>query len=316
MTQAPLFSVIIPTYNRADKILPTLESVREQTLGDFECLVVDDGSRDGDALAAVVAGLGDDRFRYIRTPNRGASAARNTGFDEARGRYVALLDSDDRFLPAKLARNAALLEQHGADAMIFSQIAMDRGIGSYWMKPPRGPAPGERIDEYFFCARGWVPTSTMALSTDVARKVRFDEALPSSQDTDFAIRCASAGIRFVYIPEALAIGDDIFDPQRVSKSPKYEPLLRWIDDMRHNHVSDRAYWAYRGWHYARSLSKVRRLDATREYLQSVLHGAYPPRLALVVGAQVMLPTTAYQRTADLVAYVFGKKGRGGIDAAS
>lgn len=310
MTHAPLFTVIIPTYNRADKILPTLDSVREQTLGDFECLVVDDGSKDGPALEAAVVGMGDDRFRYIRTPNRGASAARNTGFDEARGRYVALLDSDDRFVPDKLARNAELLAAHGDDAMVFSQIAMDRGTGSYWLKPPRGPAPGERMDEYLLCARGWVQTSTIAMSTDMARRVRFDEALPSSQDTDFAIRCASAGVKFVYIPKALVIGDDVFDPQRVSKQPKYEPLLGWIDRMRHDHVSDRAYWAYRGWHYARSLSKVRRLAATREYVQSVLHGAYPPKLALVVGAQVMLPTTAYQRTADIIAYVFGKKGHG------
>ncbi len=304
----PMFSIVVPVYNRADKIMPTLASLQAQTLRDFEALIVDDGSKDGEALEAAVAGLGDDRFRYIRTPNRGASAARNTGFDAARAAYVALLDSDDQFLPEKLARGAEVLAGCDEPVMLFTQIAMDRGGGTYWMKPPRGPAPGERIDEYMLCGRGWTPTSTMILPTDVARQVRFDESLPSSQDTDFAIRCASTGMKFIYLPEALSIGDDVFDPKRVSKQPKYEPLLRWIETMRHRHVSERAYWAYRGWHAARGAARARRLYGMRLYLEALAHGAYPPRLAVVVAAQVMLPTTLYQRTADTIARVFGRRG--------
>ncbi|KZE18044.1 MULTISPECIES: glycosyltransferase family 2 protein [Sphingomonas] len=306
----PMFSVVIPAYNRADKIGPTLASLQAQTFADFECLVVDDGSKDGEALEQVIVALGDDRFRYIRTPNRGASAARNTGFDEARAPYVALLDSDDQFLPNKLEHAAGILAQQPGDCMLFTQIAMDRGTGTFWLKPPRGPAAEERIDEYLFCARGWVPTSTMILPTHVAREVRFDESLPSSQDTDFAIRCASSGLKFVYVPEALSIGDDVFDPKRVSKQPKYVPLLQWIDRMRGVHVSERAYWAFRGWHAARGAARAQRIYGARLYFQSLVHGAYPPKLALVVGAQVLLPTTAYQRVANGIAYVFGRRAPG------
>lgn len=61
----PTFSVIIPAYNRSDIIRPTLESVRNQDFTDFECLVIDDGSRDAEALERVVNGLGDPRFRYV-----------------------------------------------------------------------------------------------------------------------------------------------------------------------------------------------------------------------------------------------------------
>ncbi len=304
---APIVSVVMPTYNRADRMGPTIDSLRRQTLTDFECIIVDDGSRDADDLERMIAGLDDDRFRVIRTPNRGASAARNTGIDAARGQYVALLDSDDQFLPEKLERSLAAIRAHGGDCLVFTQIAMDRGVGTNWIKPPRGPMPGERIDEYIFCARGWVPCSTVVLPAKVAREVRFDEALPSTQDTDFAIRCASTGMRFVYLAEPLSIGDDVFDPKRVSKQPKYVPLLEWIDRMRGVHVSDRAYWAYRGWHAARSAARARRAYGARLYFQSLVHGAYPPKLALVVGAQVLLPTTAYQRMADGIAYVFGRR---------
>jgi glycosyltransferase involved in cell wall biosynthesis len=303
----PTVSIVMPTYNRADRMGPTLDSIRGQTFADFECIIVDDGSKDADELERVIAAMHDDRFRVIRTHNRGASAARNTGIDAARGDYIALLDSDDQFLPEKLARSLDAIRAHDGDCLVFTRIAMDRGVGTNWIKPPRGPMPGERIDEYIFCARGWVPCSTVVLPAKVAREVRFDEALPSTQDTDFAIRCATTGMPFVYLPEALSIGDDVFDPKRVSKQPKYVPLLHWIDRMRGKHVSERAYWAYRGWHAARSAARARRFYGARLYLQSLVHGAYPPKLALVVGAQVLLPTTAYQRMADGIAYLFGRR---------
>ena len=306
---APTVSVVMPTYNRADRMGPTLDSLRNQTFTDFEVIIVDDGSKDADQLEQVIAAMEDPRFRVIRTHNRGASAARNTGIDAAQGEYIALLDSDDQFLPEKLARSVEAMRANGGDCLVFTRIAMDRGVGSNWIKPPRGPLPAERIDEYIFCARGWVPCSTVVLPAKVAREVRFDEALPSTQDTDFAIRCASTGMTFVYLPEALSIGDDVFDPKRVSKQPKYEPLLQWIDRMRGVHVSDRAYWAYRGWHAARSAARARRAYGARLYFQSLVHRAYPPKLALVVGAQVLIPTTVYQRMADGIAYVFGRRAR-------
>ena len=99
---APTVSVIIPTYNRAHLLPRALESVLAQTFEDLEVLVVDDGSTDG--TEAVVTGY-DDRVRYLRQPqNAGVSAARNRGLREARGEFVAFLDSDDEWFPEKLAR--------------------------------------------------------------------------------------------------------------------------------------------------------------------------------------------------------------------
>ncbi|QPM92551.1 glycosyltransferase family 2 protein [Pseudooceanicola algae] len=307
-TQArPLFSVVIPAYNRADRIAPVLKAVADQDFADFECLVVDDGSKDGALLEQVVTDLGDPRFVYIHQENGGACKARNTGFDAARGAYIALLDSDDIFLPRKLAVCAETLKAHPSkDVLIYSRMIVDRGVEKQWVKPPRGLAEGERVDEYLMCTAGWIQSSTMVLPTDLARRVRFDEALPSSQDTDFAIRVANAGAEVVFIEEPLIILDDVFSDTRVSKQGKYQPLLDWIETMRGTHISDRAYWAYRGWQCARVASYSNRLLAIRLYLASALRGVYPFKQAMVIAAQVLIPRRAYQKIATRLVALFGR----------
>jgi glycosyltransferase involved in cell wall biosynthesis len=90
------FSVVIPTYNRAHFLARTIESVSQQRFTDYEVVVVDDGSKDG--TRAYLQGLGN-KVRVIRQANCGPGAARNIGVQEARGDYVALLDSDDLWFP-------------------------------------------------------------------------------------------------------------------------------------------------------------------------------------------------------------------------
>ena len=104
---APLVSVIIPTYNRADLVRQAVASVEAQTFRDFEIVAVDDGGTDG--TYEVLASRRE--LRVLRHPHRrGVSAARNTGIAAARGEWLAFLDSDDLWLPEKLARQILLLE--------------------------------------------------------------------------------------------------------------------------------------------------------------------------------------------------------------
>ncbi len=302
----PTFSVIIPTYNRAHTIFQVLESVGAQTFPDFECLVVDDGSTDGDALKLTVSSLNDERFKYIRKPNGGASSARNVGFDSARGRYIALLDSDDMFLPHKLETFVGVLDAHSGDILVFSRLIANRDIGRVWVKPPRGPKRGERIDEYLMCTPGWIQTSTMVLPRSLAQRVRFDETLPSSQDTDFAIRASNAGAEIIFIDEPLTVYDDKQIQGRVSKGKNYTDQLAWIERMRGRHVSERAYWGYRGWQCARLASYTSRSYGFRLFTSSALRGVYPFRQALVIVAQVLIPPTFYQSIASRVVILFGR----------
>jgi glycosyltransferase involved in cell wall biosynthesis len=116
----PAVSVIIPTYNRENLLPRALDSIEAQTFGDWEIVLVDDGSTDHSAdLAAPYALRLGERFRYLHQQNRGSSAARNRGIDSCRGRFVAFLDSDDEFLPTKLERQLVLFEQRPDLGLVY-----------------------------------------------------------------------------------------------------------------------------------------------------------------------------------------------------
>src|SRR3954452_23289091 len=115
----PDVSVITPVFNRERLIGRAIASLTNQTLRNIEILVVDDGSTDG--TAAAVARINDPRVRLLAHPeNRGIPAARNSGLAEARGRYIAWLDSDDVARPKRLAVQCAFLDAKPSIALIGS----------------------------------------------------------------------------------------------------------------------------------------------------------------------------------------------------
>ena len=138
-------SVIIPTYNRAELISQAIDSVLAQTVPAHEIIVADDGSTDD--TAAVVAAYGD-RVRYLALPHRGQPAAtRNAGIRAATGVLLAFLDSDDLFLPDKLARQIAALAQTPAAGVVYSN-------GLYFRTTPAEPVG--RVLDGLPTPSGWV----------------------------------------------------------------------------------------------------------------------------------------------------------------
>src|SRR5438093_5222124 len=127
---APAISVVMPVYNRAASVRAAIDSVLTQTFTHFELLVVDDGSTDGSG--DVIAAIGDPRIMLVRLDNnRGANAARNEGLRQARGRIVSFLDSDDLYLPHKLATVAATFAaQPGLGCMVhsFRKLSPRKGV--------------------------------------------------------------------------------------------------------------------------------------------------------------------------------------------
>lgn len=131
-TFTPQVSVIVPLYNKAKYIFDTLQSIREQTVRDFEVIVVDDGSADGGD--AIAAGFPDRRFRLIRQENAGPGAARNRGVREAAAPYLAFLDSDDCWRPGFLETHLRMLAEH-PEAAASASATYDRTGGI--------PSPGQ-----------------------------------------------------------------------------------------------------------------------------------------------------------------------------
>ncbi len=110
MTDAPTLTVFMPVYNTEKYVGTAIQSVLDQTYGDFEFLIVDDGSTDG--TASVLESFDDPRIRLIHQENQGCYPARNRAIAEARGEYLANMDADDLILPTKFEKQIKYLEDH------------------------------------------------------------------------------------------------------------------------------------------------------------------------------------------------------------
>jgi glycosyltransferase involved in cell wall biosynthesis len=290
----PLFSVIIPVFNRADVVGDAIRSVLAQTCRDFEIVIVDDGSQDDPR--AVVESFADPRIRFHRQRNGGGGAARNTGIDHARGTYVAFLDSDDRFLPDHLETMRRLLDGTENTAG-YARMIVDRGNGNTFLKPPRAIAPDEHMATYLLCERGFVPTITLVVARETAARVRYSENLRAAEDTDFAIRLFLDGQRFVMAEQPGAVWKDISDPNRTSSGRKGGRMIAWLEQMRPS-IPARAYYGCRGWAIAKFVAVTDRDAALGMYLTALFRGCYPWRLAAIVFLQIFLPDGAYRKIAD------------------
>jgi glycosyltransferase involved in cell wall biosynthesis len=165
----PLVTVVIPNYNYARFLPAAIDSVLAQTFTDLEVLVVDDGSTD-DSLE-VLRSYGD-RIRWIVQKNAGQSAARNRGLAESRGRFIALLDADDVWLPTKLERQMALFENRPDVGIVYCGFwAADASLQPF--EPVLPMYRGEVLEQFAMEAGAVVRGGE---STAVIRKECFDEA--------------------------------------------------------------------------------------------------------------------------------------------
>lgn len=123
---APKISVVIASYNHQDYIAETLKSLEEQTFGDFEVIVIDDGSTD--KTVEVVRGF-PSRAQIFTQKNQGVAAAINRGISLAKGEYICLVDSDDTVLPDRFARQVAILDKSPQIGMAFGDALIIDSIG-------------------------------------------------------------------------------------------------------------------------------------------------------------------------------------------
>lgn len=177
-----LVSVIIPVYNAEKYIVETLESVFCQTYGNYEVIVVNDGSTDN-SMEVIKPFSGRSNFRIVHQINSGPSRARNEGIKAARGTYCAFLDADDIMLPDRLALQVKVLDERPdagltySDLITFNENGVIHSTKKEFIRPHSGDVLRQLLKENF------ITTSTVLLRRECFDKVSFfDENIRHSED--------------------------------------------------------------------------------------------------------------------------------------
>lgn len=195
-------SVIIPAFNRAGYIKETVDSVLTQDYPNVELIVVDDGSTDG-TYEILLEYAEQNKLKLLTHPgreNRGQSAALNLGLEAASGEFIAILDSDDLFLPGKLTAQVEYLNSHSEVGLVYGMGEGVDGGGSwiYEILSPDHIEPNDPnsvlLDCYFH-----LPVNALVRRTVYEEVGGFDEGFRAAQDHDMLIRIAEK-TRFGFIP--------------------------------------------------------------------------------------------------------------------
>jgi glycosyltransferase involved in cell wall biosynthesis len=184
-------SIIIPAYNCERFISETIESVIDQTFRNFEVLIVDDGSTDGLKRIVDEFATRDTRIKYMYQKNRGVSSARNFGFRESHGKFIAFLDSDDVWLPENLELKVNRFDRDNV-GLVHSDASIINEHSEKNQSILRG-MEGDVLDALLLWDGTQIPgPSSILIRRDVLDTVGlFDESLSTAADKDLFIRIAA-----------------------------------------------------------------------------------------------------------------------------
>jgi glycosyltransferase involved in cell wall biosynthesis len=187
---SPLVSTVIPTFDRKADVAVAVRSALAQTHLEQEIIVVDDGSRDG-TREQLEIDFGR-RLTVLRTERLGVSGARNHGMAAARGDYIALLDSDDEWLPEKLELQVRFLEARPDFGMVITDVVqIDRQRAPYDLLRRREAIPEDGdVLNYVLRNPALAPSSALFRRRVLDHVGLFDITLPTAEDIDFHLRVA------------------------------------------------------------------------------------------------------------------------------
>ncbi|MEW6497413.1 MAG: glycosyltransferase [Cyanobacteriota bacterium] len=193
----PLISVVVPVYNGEKTIKETLESVLNQTLSDFELLVINDGSQD--STLEIISTIKDSRIQVFSYPNAGLAASRNRGITHAASDYISFIDADDLWTPDKLELQFKALQENPQAAVVYSWTDYIDDSSQYLRRGSHITANGDVYAKLLvidFLENGSNALIRKQALIDVGS---FDESLPAAEDWDIFLKLA-AHYLFVAVP--------------------------------------------------------------------------------------------------------------------
>lgn len=207
---ANLVSVIIPCYNQACFLIDCINSVRAQSYGNWEAIIVDDGSPDETKEVAERLISIDDRIRLVGKLNGGLSSARNAGIEVAKGQYIQFLDADDAIAPEKLSIQVKALNEFTDERLALSDYVCAKEAITNIVAPYLPTRYNGRITIYELCGdwetRISIPQHCVLYSREIFDNgLRFDELLPNHEDWDFLVGAFLQCRNIIHTPFPLAI---------------------------------------------------------------------------------------------------------------
>ncbi|MFF5077997.1 glycosyltransferase family 2 protein [Actinoplanes sp. NPDC000266] len=306
MSSQPDVSVVIPTRNRPELAVRAVQSALGQTHRDLEVIVVIDGP---DApTSSALSLLKDDRLRVVELPESGkAPNARNQGVTNARGRWVALLDDDDEWLPAKLETQLALAATSKLASPIVATRMISRTPRADSVMPRRLPEAGEPLSEYLtvrrglFYGDGFIQTSTIMAPTELLKRVPFTVGLRRQQELDWTLRALQhEDVELLYAPEALVLWHQDENRERISLQNPWEEQLAWLRASR-DLFTPRAYAAFTMSVLSSMAAPTRSTKVFRELLDEARSNGRPGAIDYVTYLQIWaLPPSVRHRLRDAV----------------
>jgi hypothetical protein len=202
----PTTSIIIPTRNRAALLQQTLDSVRAQTISDWEAIVIDDHSTDETESQTREASSRDSRIRYLQIADKtGAPAARNLGVKEAQGEYIIFLDSDDLLAPHCLEqRMKAMTNRRDLDFSVFPCQLFRQTPGDVQLLWNCKTDEND-LDRFLKMDVAWQTTSPIWRRESLGKFAPWDESVLSGQDWEFHIRAIVAGLKYEWFESSCSL---------------------------------------------------------------------------------------------------------------
>lgn len=293
-------SVVIPTRGRPELVTRAVESVLSQTHREVEILVVIDGpcAETTQSLAKIT----DARLRVIELPSPvGGSDTRNLGVQHAHGSWIAFLDDDDEWMPAKLERQLALARATEDCYPVISCKVIASSPSGQFVWPRRLPSSSEPICEYLFNRKSLfkgeslLQTSTLFAPRTLLEIVPFTSGLKRFQDYDWCLRAAEMeGVQFHFVPEPLVTWHIESGRESISNRNDWTPALEWLRSNR-SRMTRRAYAGFISASLAQQASAQGDWRVAWQLLKEMFRNGRPGYMEISLFTAIWMTPTSLRR---------------------